>query len=283
MSKIAVAVLSTSGMDYLKENNEVSNVRLTVFFDGKEYVDHTEIKAEDFYQMMLDKPNADIHTSQVSTGAFQKLYEDVRDKGFNELVVVSISSKLSGTYQGAILAKELVEGIRVEVIDSKSVSFGEAVLGLRALELVKKGQTLDQIVEDLNAYKSRTKIFVLVDTLKYLVKNGRLSAAAGLIGTLLKIKPLLKIMEDGSLKPYEKIRTTTKAQKRIMEIVLEETQGKKVDFYIAYTTNLEKAQSLEAELREARPDANVTIIPLTPVVGAHAGPGTLGLGYALLD
>src|SRR5690606_12304743 len=179
---------------------------------------------------------------------------------------------------GALLAKDLVEGINVEVIDSKSVSFGEFVLARKALEFVEAKMDLKEIVTKLNALRDKVKIYVLVDTLKYLVKNGRLSAAAGLIGTLLKIKPLLKIMEDGSLKPYEKIRTTTKAQKRIMEIVLEETLGKKVDFYIAYTTNLEKAQSLEAELREARPDANVTIIPLTPVVGAHAGPGTLGLG-----
>jgi|SRR5690554_1655624 len=279
MKKLAVAVLSTSGMDYLQEKKQTEIIRLTVFFDGKEYVDHTEIKSEDFYSMMLEKPNADIHTSQVSTGKFQEVYEKMRDNGVTDLIVISISSKLSGTYQGALLAKDLVEGINVEVIDSKSVSFGEFVLARKALEFVEAKMDLKEIVTKLNALRDKVKIYVLVDTLKYLVKNGRLSAAAGLIGTLLKIKPLLKIMEDGSLKPYEKIRTTTKAQKRILEVILGETEGKQVEFYIAYTTNLDKANEIKAEILENRPNATVTLIPLTPVVGAHAGPGTLGLGY----
>ncbi len=279
MKKIAVAVLSTSGMDYLKEKERTEIVRLTVFFDGKEYVDHTDIKSDVFYEMMLEKPNADIHTSQVSTGKFQEVYEKIRDQGFTDLIVVTISSKLSGTYQGALLAKDLVEGIRIEVVDSKSVSFGEFVLARKALEMIDAKQDVDTIVDALHQLRERIQIYVLVDTLKYLVKNGRLSAAAGLIGTLLKIKPLLKIMEDGSLKPYEKIRTTTKAQKRLLEIVLSETENKNVEFFIAYTTNKEKAEEIKNEVLAQRPNAKFTLIPLTPVVGAHAGPGTLGLGY----
>lgn len=230
MKKVAVAVLSTSGMDYLKEKERIEIIRLTVFFDGKEYVDHTDIKSDVFYDMMLEKPNADIHTSQVSTGKFQEVYEKIRDQGFTDLIVVTISSKLSGTYQGALLAKDLVGGIRIEVVDSKSVSFGEFVLARKALEMIDAQQDVDTIVDALHQLRERIQIYVLVDTLKYLVKNGRLSAAAGLIGTLLKIKPLLKIMEDGSLKPYEKIRTTTKAQKRLLEIVLSETENKNVEF-----------------------------------------------------
>ena len=279
MKKIAVAVLSTSGMDYLKEKERIEIIRLTVFFDGKEYVDHTDIKSDVFYEMMLEKPNADIHTSQVSTGKFQEVYEKIRDQGFTDLIVVTISSKLSGTYQGALLAKDLVEGIRIEVVDSKSVSFGEFVLARKALEMIDAKQDVDTIVDALHQLRERIQIYVLVDTLKYLVKNGRLSAAAGLIGTLLKIKPLLKIMEDGSLKPYEKIRTTTKAQKRLLEIILSETENKNVEFFIAYTTNKEKAEEIKNEVLAQRPNAKFTLIPLTPVVGAHAGPGTLGLGY----
>jgi len=279
MKKIAVAVLSTSGMDYLKEKERTEIIRLTVFFDGKEYVDHTDITSDVFYEMMLDKPNADIHTSQVSTGKFQEVYENIRDQGYTDLIVVTISSKLSGTYQGALLAKDLVDGIRIEVVDSKSVSFGEFVLARKALEMIDAKADVDTIVDTLHQLRERIQIYVLVDTLKYLVKNGRLSTAAGLIGTLLKIKPLLKIMEDGSLKPYEKIRTTTKAQKRLLEIVLSETEDKNVEFFIAYTTNKEKAEEIKSEVLAHRPNAKFTLIPLTPVVGAHAGPGTLGLGY----
>src|SRR5690554_7179201 len=122
MKRIAVAVTSTSGVDYLKEAKDLIVARLTVTFDRKEYVDYVEIKADDFYQLMLGEPNADIHTSQVSTGQFTELYEKVKSDGYDELLVITISSKLSGTYQGAILARELVSDLNVEVFDSKSVS-----------------------------------------------------------------------------------------------------------------------------------------------------------------
>src|SRR5690554_775111 len=145
--------------------------------------------------------------------------------------------------------------------------------------MIEANKDAEEIFNKLNELRDKINIYVLVDTLKYLVKNGRLSTAAGLIGTLLKIKPLLKIMEDGSLKPYEKIRTTTKAQKRLLEIVLSETENKNVEFFIAYTTNKEKAEEIKNEVLAQRPNAKFTLIPLTPVVGAHAGPGTLGLGY----
>ncbi|MBN3490960.1 DegV family protein [Acholeplasma equirhinis] len=281
MKKIAIAVTSTSGIDYIDAKKDCLTARLTVTFDRKEYVDYEEITADDFYQMMLAKPDADIHTSQVSTGQFAELYEKVKANGYEELLVITLSSKLSGTYQGAILAKDLVPGLKVEVFDSKSVSYGEAILVDHALRMVKNGASLQEIIKKLEFVRDNTKIYVLVDTLKYLVKNGRLSSTAGLLGTLLKIKPLLKIMEDGSLKPFEKIRTTTKAQQRILEVMLTETKDKDVDFFIAYTTNLDKAEYFKKEIETARPGAKVTLYPLTPVVGAHAGPGTLGMGYSL--
>ncbi|MFA5692809.1 MAG: DegV family protein [Acholeplasmataceae bacterium] len=279
MRKVAIVVTSTSGIDYLKEAKDVTVARLTVSFDGKEYIDYSEMKAEAFYDKMLEKPDAPIHTSQVSTGMFTEIYEKIKEDGFDELLVVTISSKLSGTYQGAILAKDMVDGIKIEVVDSKSVSLGEGLLVLKALDMVKEGKTLDDIVPELEKFRDKIEIYVLVDTLKYLVKNGRLSSAAGLLGTLLRIKPLLKIMPDGSLQPYEKIRTTTKAQKRILELVLSETKDRDPEFFIAYTTNKDKALEFEKELKAANPKAKITLIPLTPVVGAHAGPGTLGIGF----
>jgi DegV family protein with EDD domain len=282
MGKIAVAMCSTSGVDYLDNKNEFHILRLTVFFDGHEYVDHIDIKADEFYKMMLDKPNAHIHTSQVSTGQFEDLYERVKNEGYTDLLVITLSSKLSGTYQGAILAKELVTGLNIAVLDSKSVSYGEALLGLKALELIKQGYDLDSIVKTLESYREKLKLYVLVDTLKYLVKNGRLSATAGLLGTLLKIKPLLMIKPDGTLAPFEKIRTTSKAQKRLIELITKETQGKQVELFIVYTTNKDRAEEVRSELQQALGGIDIKLLPLTPVVGAHAGPGTMGIGYVVL-
>ncbi|WP_026400179.1 DegV family protein [Acholeplasma equifetale] len=281
MNKIKILITSTSGVDYYEAKDDFKVARLTVSFDQKEYVDYEEIKAEDFYQLMLSKPNADIHTSQVSTGMFQQLYEEIKAEGYDSVLVITISSKLSGTYQSAMIAKDMVEGIDVRVFDSKSVSYGELALAIKAKELIDEGKSLDEVIYNLERVRDKTNIYVLVDTLKYLVKNGRLSATSGLLGMLLKIKPLLKIEQDGSLKPHEKIRTSSKAQKRILEIVLSETENKKADYFIAYTTNESLAYYFRDEILKARPNAKVTLYPLTPVVGAHAGPGTLGIGYSL--
>lgn len=280
MKKIAVITCSTSGFDYLPEKDLVTILRMTVSFNEKEYLDYEEIKAEDFYQMMIDNPNADIHTSQIPVGKFVETFESLKLKGYEGILVVTISSKLSGTYQGAILAKEMVDGIDIEIVDSKSVSVGEAYLVLKALNLINQGKSLSEIKYALDETINKCSIYVLVDTLKYLVKNGRLSSTAGMIGTLLKIKPLLKITEEGYLKPFEKIRTTAKAQKRALEILIEETKDKEVEYFVAYTTNKEKAEEIKNEILLKRPNSVINLMPLTPVVGAHAGPGTLGLGYS---
>lgn len=148
--------------------------------------------------------------------------------------------------------------------------------------MIKAGNTAEDIFNKLNELRDKINIYVLVDTLKYLVKNGRLSATSGFIGTLLKIKPLLKVMEDGSLQAYEKIRTTSKARKRLMEIIESEIKDKKAMVFLAYTNNKEEAEAIKKDLIEKQNDLEVLVVPLTPVVGAHAGPGTLGVGYIVL-
>jgi DegV family protein with EDD domain len=114
------------------------------------------------------------------------------------------------------------------------------------------------------------------------VKNGRLSATSGFLGTLLKIKPLLYIQKDGSLVPYEKIRTTSKAQSRLLEIINSDIEGKNVILFIVYTNNEQKALEIKQQILQSRPDITIEVVPLTPVVGAHAGPGTLGVGYIVI-
>ena len=281
MSKVKVVVTSTSGVDYLPFKDEVEILRLKVNFNNQEYVDFLELNAGDFYNKLLEKPNADVSTSQVPVGEMVEAFERLKGEGYTDLIVIALSSELSGTYQAVLLAKDMVEGINIVPFDSKSVAVGESFLAERALELLKKGVSVVDVISELQKIRDKIKILVLVDTLKYLVKNGRLSATSGLLGSLLKIKPLLHIQPDGRLVPLEKIRTTTKAQKRLMEIFFKEVEGKKVKTYIIYTTNELRAEEIKQLILAQRPDITVDLLPLTPVVGAHAGPGTLGLGNIL--
>lgn len=278
MKKIAIAVTSTSGVDHTNLKNDINLIRLTVHFDGKDYVDHTELKADDFYEMINEKPNADVKTSQAATGKVAELYENLKDQGYTDVIVVTISSKLSGSYQGCVTAATLVEGINVHVIDSKSASYGETLLAAHALKLAKENVEPKIIVEKLEEIRDNVNIYLLVDTLKYLVKNGRLSHTSGALGTLLKIKPILTV-ENGVILPLEKVRTTKKAREKLLELSLEKIkETKEAEAFIAYTDNKDLAETFENEILKHYPNLKITLIPLTPVVGAHTGPGAIGIG-----
>jgi len=280
--KIGLVVCGNSGVDYMKLDYPVKMIRSTLNLGGKEYEDYVDIQAKEFYDIIQANPDIDVSTSQTSTGKIASVYEELKDEGYTDVIAVVISSKLSGTYQGAVLAKDMVPGINVYVIDSRSVSYGEAFLVLEAIKMIKAGHKTRDIIDKLEKIRDNVYIYVLVDTLKFLVKNGRLSATSGFLGTLLKIKPLLHVQRDGSLVPFEKIRTTSKAQHRLLEVVRHDVDGKNVIMFIAYTNNQDKAAEIKKEILAFRPDITVELVPLTPVVGAHAGPGTLGVGYIVL-
>lgn len=277
--KTALIVCGNSGVDYMTLDYPVHVFRSILNLDGKEYEDFVDITAEAFYDTIVKNPDIDISTSQTSTGKMAETYQQLKDEGYEDAIVITISSKLSGTYQGAILAKDMVKDFPIHVVDSRSVSYGEAYLVLEAIQDIKKGIQTEKIVEKLEQLKEHTTIYVLVDTLKYLVKNGRLSGVSGMLGSLLKIKPLLRLKSDGALTPFEKIRTTSKARERLLEIIKAEIIGKKAKVFIVYTNNQDQAQQMKLEILAIHPKLEIDVVPLTPVVGAHAGPGTLAVGY----
>jgi DegV family protein with EDD domain len=280
--KIGLVVCGNSGVDYMKLDYPVKLIRATLNLGGKEYEDYVDIQAKEFYEIIVNNPDIDVSTSQTSTGKIASVYEELKDEGYTDVIAIVISSKLSGTYQGAVLAKDMVDGINVYVIDSRSVSYGEAYLVLEAIKMIKNGKKTREIIDKLEKIRDNIYIYVLVDTLKYLVKNGRLSAASGFLGTLLKIKPLLHVQRDGTLVPFEKIRTKSKAQARLLEVIEGDIKNKNVVLFIAYTNNEDEAKEIKEKINAIRPDVNIELVPLTPVVGAHAGPGTLGVGYIVL-
>lgn len=279
MSKVGIMVCGNSGVDYLKLNYPVKIIHSTLNLGGKEYEDFVDITADAFYETVVNNPDIAISTSQTPTGKIAEVYESFKAEGYDSVVAITISSKLSGTYQGAVLAASMVEDLEIEVVDSRSVSHGEYYLVKRAIEMAKAGRTVKEIKAELDVLRENIRIFVLVDTLKYLVKNGRLSATSGFLGTLLKIKPLLHVLPEGTLVPLEKIRTTSKARERLLELLIEDIKDKKVDIFIAYTNNKPDAEVIKQLILAQRADVLVELVPLTPVVGAHAGPGTLGVGY----
>ncbi len=283
MNKIGIVVCTNSGADYYTFDHPVEVIHSSLHIDNKEYEDFVDIKAEEFYDILAKNPNVDLKTSQPPMGQIIGKYEKLRDMGYNNILVITISTKLSGIYQSTILAAEMVEGITVRVVDSKSVSYGELYLVLEAIKYIKAGDDLETVATKIEALIPNINILVYVDTVKFMVKNGRLSSTAGALASLLKIKPILRMnQEDGSLVAYEKIRTSKKALNRLYELFEEETKDKDIVAFVVYTNNKEFAKEVRQHLLTIKPGIQIELVPLTPVVGAHAGPGTLGVGYVLL-
>mgnify|MGYP000998576585 CR=1 FL=1 len=279
MGKIGVAVCGNSGLDYLVHDKEIRIFRSLLLIEDKEYEDFVEITTDDFYDRITRNPDLDIKTAQTSTGKIHEMYQEMIAAGYDELIIVTISKHLSGTYQNAVLAAKMIEDHVIHVFDSQSLSYVEATMANVAKKLADEGKTAREILEKLEWIRDHNHIWVCVETLKYLVKNGRLSNAAGFLGTLLKLKPLLEVSKEGKVETVEKIRTTVKAREAMLARFKEEIKGKKTEAFIIYTNNMAEMFDLQEEIEGYEGVTEVKLIPLTPVVGCHAGPGTMGLGY----
>lgn len=279
MKKIGILICANSGIDYEPVQYPFETIRSTLIIDGEEYLDYIDIKADEFYKILVENPNVNLSTAQTSTGIIAERLEHLKSQGYTDVIAIIISSKLSGTFQNVVLASEMVEGLNTYVVDTKSVSFGQLAQVHKAIELIESGHSAQEIYDELMVYRDKIEIFVLVDTLKFLVKNGRLSAASGVIGGLLKIKPLLHVDEEGSLVLFERIRTFNRARTKLIDIAKEQIDKGVRLLFLAYTNNLDVVEGIKDELLAYNSDITVKIYPLTPVVGAHAGPGTCGLGF----
>ena len=279
MSKIGLLVCGNSGIDYEKVDYPFNVIHSQLIIDNKAYEDYVDITAEEFYQKIEVNPDVPLSTAQAATGEFIKALEELKAEGYQEIIVITISSKLSGTYQNAVLAKEMVDDVKIYVVDSLSVSYGQMILVKETIKLIKAGKSGKEIEEVLLKTRENIFVYVLVDTLKFLVKNGRLSAASGALGSLLRIKPLLHINRIGQLVPFEKIRTSSKARKRLLEIAFKEIDEGVEEFFLAYTNNKEYVEEFNKDINKQHLNLKIHLCPLTPVVGAHACPGTCGFGF----
>ena len=277
MDKIGVAVCGNSGIDYLVHDKEIRKFRSLLNIGKEEYEDFIEISSDDFYNRLEKNPDLDISTAQTSTGKILEMYEEMKEAGYNKLLVITISKQLSGTYQNAVLAAKMID-IDVIVYDSLSLTYVEALMAMTAKKMADQNKSMEEIIIALDQIRDNNHVYITVNTLKYLVKNGRLSNVAGAIGSMLKLRPLLHLSKEGKVETLDKIRTTSKAREELKQRFLKEVKDKNVIPFIVYTNNMEEMLDLKDELEGHGLD-DVLLIPLTPVVGCHAGPGTMGVGY----
>jgi DegV family protein with EDD domain len=277
--KIAVIACSNACLDYIDHPYDIKTFRSALHLGDETYLDYVDISADDFYKRLEEDKSIFPRSSYYPVGKMVEMYEDLVKEGYTKAIVISISKKMSGIYNAAIMASNEVDALEVKVFDSKTLAYPEALMALEASKMIEEGKDFEEIFDTLNYIKENNRIYFAVNTLTYLVKNGRIGNASGFIGNALKIKPVLTI-EDGEVDTVEKIRTFKKAVEKLIELYHAETRGKNALPFIIHANNAETSEYIKKRLMDADSRLkDVISLPLTAVVGAHAGPKTVGLGY----
>jgi DegV family protein with EDD domain len=193
----------------------------------------------------------------------------------DEVICVTLSSKISGTWNCANLAKQILDTDKISVIDSFQSGFGQASLAILAKELADKGLSRNEIVTQLEHQRSRTKIYFVVESLRYLYEGGRLNGAEALIGSLIQIKPIIWFDDTGLMTAVEKVRTLKSAKQRALEIIRKHAERGIEKIGLHYGDNLQEANQY-AHLFEETFGVKVTLLKLSPVIACHTGPDVLG-------
>ena len=276
MSKQSVAIVTDSTADLpplLATSRSITVVPLTLNFEGRALLDGVDIRPDEFYRRL---PSATTHptTSQPSTGRFAEAYSALL-ADHDAVVSLHISEKLSGTYESARQAAAMTDPERVRVVDSENVSMSLGLLALTASSLAASGADAETIEAKMVDMRPLVQTYFSVATLEFLRRGGRIGRASAFLGSVLQVKPVLCI-RDGLVSPLERVRTFDRALNRIIELTREVDRGHGVCVIVGHADAEADAERIGRELEPI--SETLMIQPLGPVVGAHAGPGVVGVG-----
>jgi DegV family protein with EDD domain len=270
-----IAVVTDSTCDTLPEVAAKQGVRvvpLTVRFGDEQFKDGVDITAKEFYQR-LTTSSVTPSTSQPSPEAFSACYKELLEGGAEGIVSAHISGKLSGTLQSATLAAQEFAG-KVEVVDTSTVSAGLQLVVDAANKAAKKGADLPAVAQAASSASARSGLYVLLDTLTYLQRGGRIGKAQAFVGGLLNVKPVLQL-KDGVVHPESRVRSRSQGLARLVELVKQE--GEIEAAAIMHSTVPDLAQELKRQIQEVVGESvDVKIGEIGPVVGTYGGPGAVG-------
>ena len=266
------------GINFIEENN-IELIPLLLNLDGETLKDDLgkSLGYREFYEKL--RAGSMPSTSQINIYTFEEKFKELLDKGY-EILYIGLSSALSGTFNSANMARNNIleenPNAKIAVVDSISVSMGLGMLIKKAYEMINEGKMLEEIVQWIEENKSKVIHAILVDDLKHLKRGGRLSASSAAVGTILNIKPLLKLNNSGAVEATEKVKGKKKALKRLASIVKEKAINIENEIlYIMHGDALEEAQYLKEMILQELNFKDVKVEYIGTVIGTHGGPGTI--------
>ena len=281
MSKIAVVTDSNSGITQAQAKKLGIHVLPMPFtINDNEYYEDINLTQEKFYELMTD--GAEIKTSQPTPDSVMKLWDSLLEE-YDEIVHIPMSSGLSGSCQSAHMLAQDYDG-KVQVVDNQRISVTQRQSALDALELIGRNMSALEIKQFLEADKFNSSIYIMLDTLFYLKKGGRITPAAAAIGTMLRLKPVLTIQGE-KLDAFAKARTTGQGKSIMINAIKNDIDTRfggmdhleNIRLEMAYTQNREAAEEFKKEVEAAFPGIEIHIDPLSLSVACHIGPGSLAL------
>lgn len=279
MNKIALVTDSTCDLnqqDYEKYNVHV--LPLKIVYSDRQYTDRVDITPEEVYKNMeVEVPT----TSLPSMEEIDALFVKLKKEGYTHVVVITISTGLSGTHNSIRLVSENHPEMKFEIFDSRALSLGSGAIVLECGKMIQEGKSFEEIVETLPTIREKISVFYVVDTLKYLIKGGRIGKVSGSIGQALNIKPVISINEEGVCYTYSKVRGRKKSLNKIYDLIKEKLDETEAKVWIIHGGAKEEAVALYERLENHRNLISVDISDVSPVAGVHSGPGLLGV--AIMD
>ncbi len=280
MKKVAIVTDSTAYIPKdLCEKYAITVVPQVLIWGEKTYEDGVDIQPDEFYQKLATAKVMPT-TSQVSVPNMRKAFGSLLEQGYDVLGIF-ISSKLSGTLQSATEGRALLEKDKehVEIIDSQTTAMAMGFQVLTAARAAAQGASLTECKALAEKVRAHTGVYFVVDTLEFLHRGGRIGGAQRLLGTALNLKPLLSV-QDGKVEAVERIRTKAKAIERLIEIIGEQTAGKSPVRVATLHANAEsEAREILSRVSSLTNASEAVFTSVSPVVGTHTGPGTVGIAY----
>lgn len=276
-----LAVIADSSAYFEESYSQKENLfvlDIPVVIDGNTYIEGKNITSEDFYKKMALSSELP-KTSQPSIAELEETLSRLSQEGYTHVIGLFLSSGISGFFQNIQYLKEEFSNLEIAFPDSKITSAPLGIMVTSALKWAENGLTFDEILDRIALQIEGTGAFIMVDDLNHLVKGGRLSNGAAILGTLLSIKPILYFNEQGVIEVFEKIRTEKKATKRLIEIVQERTSNGKYEIIVIHANALEKAEALRELLLESTGETRISLATFGSVIGTHLGEGSIALGY----
>lgn len=279
--KVAIVVDSAANLpEELIAQYDMHVVPLFVNWDGQSLLDGVDITPGAFYQRLAQSSTSPT-TSQPSPGDFYEAFSKVAETA-DSIVGIFISEVLSGTLASAHGAVDMMGDYPIEIVDSRSASMGQGLIAMAAARAAADGQDYKAVAALARQIVPQMRVMFVVDTLEYLHRGGRIGGARRLIGSMLAIKPVLHLV-DGAIEPLASVRTKKKAVQHMLNVVQEQMGGKKnVHVAVLHAAAANEAATLADALRGQLDVGDMVMGELSPVIGTHVGPGTLGVAcYAL--